>query len=196
MANASFTAPMVATSEVLLFRLTVTDDDGAVGSDTVTVTVNNVPCHHHQIRYRLLMRALDQIVDEGATVNLVGVGADSDGTIAAYSWQQVSGPSVAITNADMANASFTAPMVGAIQDQVFRLTVTDDDGATGSDTVTVTVNDVPAPPPPNSAPTVNAGANQNADEGTTVNLVGIGADSDGTIATYNGSKTVERLSLL
>ena len=43
MANASFTAPMVATSEVLLFRLTVTDDDGAAASDSVRITVNNVP---------------------------------------------------------------------------------------------------------------------------------------------------------
>ena len=87
----------------------------------------------------------DQSVDEGATVNLAGTGADSDGTIASYSWQQTSGTNVTITNSDMASASFTAPMVAANEDLVFSLTVTDDDGATGSDSVTVTVNDVPPP---------------------------------------------------
>jgi len=88
---------------------------------------------------------IDQSVDEGATVNLAGTGADSDGTIASYSWQQDSGTAVAISNSNMASASFTAPMVAANEDLFFSLTVTDDDGATGSDTVTVTVNDVPPP---------------------------------------------------
>ena len=88
---------------------------------------------------------IDQSVDEGATVNLVGTGADSDGTIASYSWQQTSGTNVAISNSNMAAASFTAPLVAANEDLVFSLTVTDDDGATGADSVTVTVNDVPPP---------------------------------------------------
>jgi hypothetical protein len=87
----------------------------------------------------------DQSVDEGVAVNLSGTGADSDGTIASYGWQQDSGTVVVITNANMANASFTAPIVAASEDLVFRLTVTDNDGATASDTVTVTVNDVSPP---------------------------------------------------
>ena len=84
----------------------------------------------------------DQSVDEGATVNLAGTGTDSDGTIASYSWQQTSGTDVAISNSDMANASFVAPAVAANENLVFRLTVTDNDGASASDSVTVTVNAV------------------------------------------------------
>ena len=84
----------------------------------------------------------DQSVDEGTTANLSATGADGDGTIVSYSWQQESGIAVTITNANMANASFVAPMVAASEVLLFRITVTDDDGATGSDTITVTVDDI------------------------------------------------------
>jgi probable HAF family extracellular repeat protein len=81
-------------------------------------------------------------------VNLSATGADSDGTIASYSWQQDSGVVVTITGADMANASFVAPTDTGCEALNFRVTVTDDDGATGSDTVAITVNDSTQPPPP------------------------------------------------
>jgi len=83
----------------------------------------------------------DQSADEGTTVDLSATGADGDGTIASYSWQQESGTTVTVTDADMANASFDVPMVAASEVLVFRVTVTDDDGATGTDTVSVSVND-------------------------------------------------------
>jgi len=95
----------------------------------------------------------DQSADEGTTVDLSATGADGDGTIASYSWQQESGTTVTVTDADMANASFDVPMVAASEVLVFRVTVTDDDGATGSDTVSITVNDTP--PQPGSVITVN-----------------------------------------
>jgi hypothetical protein len=150
LANASFIAPAVSASEDLIFRLTVTDDDGATGSDTVSVTVNDVPIPPPN-QAPTADAGADRAVDEGATVRLTGTGADIDGTIEAYSWQQISGWAVVITNADRAIASFTAPVVEATQELTFRLTVTDDDGATGSDTATITVNDTP---PANTAPSV------------------------------------------
>ena len=99
----------------------------------------------------------DQSADEGTTVNLSATGADGDGTIVSFSWQQESGTAVSITNANMANASFVAPMVAASEVLLFRVTVTDDDGATGSDTVTVTVNDIAPPPPPPPPPGLSTG---------------------------------------
>ncbi len=102
----------------------------------------------------------DQSADEGTTVNLSATGADGDGTIVSFSWQQESGTAVSITNANMASASFVAPMVAASEVLLFRVTVTDDDGATGSDTVTVTVNDIAPPPPPLSVgPEICIGGN-------------------------------------
>jgi hypothetical protein len=183
--NTSFSAPMVSASEDLLFRLTVTDNDGATGSDTVTVTVNDVPIPPPPPPNQAptANAGADQTVDEGTTVILAGTGADSDGTIVSYSWQQVSGTIVAITDSDMANASFTAPVVTGTQDQVFRFAVTDDDGATGSDTVTVTVNEVLGP---NTAPMVTVdqpadGAIFNSND--TIILTGTATDAeDGTLS--------------
>jgi hypothetical protein len=151
LANASFIAPAVSASEILIFRLTVTDDDGATGSDTVSVTVEDVPPPPPPNQAPTADAGVDRTVNEGATVRLTGTGTDIDGTIEAYSWQQISGLAVVITNADMADAFFTAPAVEVTQDLTFRLTVTDDDGATGSDTATITVTDTA---PSNTAPSV------------------------------------------
>ena len=46
-----------------------------------------------------------------------------------------------------------------------------------------------SPPPPNQAPTANAGADHNVDEGATVELSGLGADSDGTVVSYSWQQT-------
>jgi probable HAF family extracellular repeat protein len=86
----------------------------------------------------------DQTVDEETAVNLSATGADSDGTIVSYSWVQEEGQEngleVTLTDADTANASFVAPMLtGGCGRLSFRVTVTDDDGATGSDIVSVKV---------------------------------------------------------
>jgi uncharacterized protein YegL len=59
-----------------------------------------------------------------------------------YAWRQVSGPTVTLTDADLATPQFdTTGIDGAL---VFEVTVTDTRGGTDSDTVTVTV----ATPPP------------------------------------------------
>lgn len=126
----------------------------------------------------------DQAIDEGLVVNLTGTGADSDGTIASYSWAQTSGTVVVITDGNMANASFTAPMVAADEDLVFSLTVTDDDGATGSDSVTISVTNV------NMAPSANAGPDQTVAFPVDVTLDGsASSDTDGTVDIYAWTQT-------
>jgi chitinase len=81
----------------------------------------------------------DRSVAEGAAASLSGSGADTDGTIASYLWAQTAGPAVTLNGANTANASFTAPQVTANTALTFRLTVTDNQGGTGSDDVTITV---------------------------------------------------------
>jgi dienelactone hydrolase len=68
--------------------------------------------------------------------NLSGSGTDSDGLIATYAWTQQSGPTATITNATTQTPTVSVPSEG---EYVFRLTVTDDDGATAIDEVTVVV---------------------------------------------------------
>jgi len=65
--------------------------------------------------------------------------SDSDGAVAQFSWRQTSGPEVSIDNAFSANASFTTPELDATSVLNFRLTVTDNDGATGFTDVPVTI---------------------------------------------------------
>ena len=83
----------------------------------------------------------DQSVEEQVVVELDATNSrDDDGSIVTYAWSQVGIPAVALTGADTATASFTAPTTGQITVLVFRLTVTDDQGATHSDEVSVTVS--------------------------------------------------------
>lgn len=84
---------------------------------------------------------VDQTVNEGTTVDLTGSGTDPDGSITGYQWTQTSGPSVSISGADTANASFFAPFVFSAQTVTLQLTVTDNAGGQASDTVNVQITD-------------------------------------------------------
>jgi VCBS repeat-containing protein len=128
----------------------------------------------------------DQSINEGAAANLPGSGSDPDGTIASYAWAQTAGPTVALSGANAATASFTAPQVTASTVLTFRLTVTDNAGATASDTVNVTVNDVPVA---NQPPTANAGPDQTVNQGVLVQLTGSGTDPEGSTLIYQWTQT-------
>ncbi len=79
----------------------------------------------------------DMNVHAGDTVQLDGSG--STGQSLSYQWSQLSGIEVSLQNADSAVASFVAPSNSTDYSLVFRLTVTDAEGNTSSDTVTVNV---------------------------------------------------------
>jgi hypothetical protein len=71
------------------------------------------------------------------TVTLTGSGTDADGTVVGYSWRKISGPaSGVITNPTSAVTTVTGLTAGVYQ---YELTVTDNQGATGVDTVQITV---------------------------------------------------------
>jgi len=173
-ANASFTAPDVDANTPITFKLTVTDNDGLTGSDEVVVTVQDIAGISP-----VADAGLDQTVDEGVNVALTGSGTDSDGTVTDYLWEEVGTSLVTLIDANTANASFTAPDVDGNTPITFKLTVTDNDGLTGSDEVVITVNDILG-----IAPVADAGSDQTIEEGISVLLTGIGTDSDGTIADY------------
>ncbi|HEY8933713.1 MAG TPA: PKD domain-containing protein [Cyclobacteriaceae bacterium] len=164
---------------VYTFRLTVTTDAGDSAYDDVVVTVvasvNQVPVAN--------AGADKTITLPTNSLNLVGSGSDTDGTIATYLWTKVSGPTTfTLTNADKATASLAGLVAGTY---VFQLTVTDDKGATASDQVTVLVN----PAAVNQVPIANAGTDKTVNLPTsTLNITGSGSDADGTITTYLWTK--------
>jgi gliding motility-associated-like protein len=170
-------ADLVAGSYV--FQLAVTDDKGATGADDVKVTVNaaNVP----------------PLANAGADItitlptdftDITGSGSDTDGTIATYAWNQISGPSTATLANENTNV-LTATNLSTAGTYIFKLTVTDDDGDTGTDDVKVIVN-----APANQAPTASAGADKTITLPTnTANFTGSATDPDGTIVSYTWTQT-------
>ena len=143
--TSTFTAPDAAMDLDLVFTLTVTDDGGAtnINTDTNTVTITVTAPAVTTNQPPVANAGADQSVTASTTgVTLDGTAStDSDGTIQSYEWVHTSTddapPATAITVADGVTSTFTAPDAAA--ELVFTLTVTDDDAATHSDTVTITV---------------------------------------------------------
>jgi hypothetical protein len=80
-------------------------------------------------------------VSAGAAVTLKGTASsDSDGSIASYTWTQVSGMAVSLSNTTSAEPGFTAPAVSVVSTLTFSLVVADNRGAvSAASTVTITV---------------------------------------------------------
>lgn len=139
--NASV-ANMVAGTYV--FRLTVKDNLGATASDDVSVNVNAAASNNAPTANAGSDKNLTLPVN---STNLSGSGADSDGTISKYSWSKISGPSqFTLSSSTVANPTLSNLAAGTY---VFRLTVTDNKGATGTDDLSIIVS-APATPPPSS----------------------------------------------
>lgn len=81
----------------------------------------------------------DAEVSEGKELSLTAVGSDSDGSIASYSWQAISGPTVTLAGSDSENVSFTAPDIEEDAELVLEVTVTDNEGATKSAQITINI---------------------------------------------------------
>jgi hypothetical protein len=124
-----------------VFRLTVTDNQGATGFADANVTVHAAPVPNQAPVANAGGNRSITLPTHSLTLN--GSGTDADGTIARFAWAQRSGPSTA-TLSGAATANLTASNLVA-GTYVFRLTVTDNQGATGFADATVTVNPAPLP---------------------------------------------------
>lgn len=174
-ATAHFYPVVNLTDTVLGFTLTVTDNRGATSSSTTTVTVKgNLP--------PVASPGPDQIVYAGNPVSLNGSGYDPDGTVTAFWWTQLSGPTVTLSNGYTASAQFVAPQVASDTVLVFQFMVTDNRNLSIVYNSRVTVK-------PNALPLVNAGSNQSVIGGNGVTLSGTASDSDGSIASYTWVQT-------
>ena len=184
-ATPTFTTPKLTANADLTFTLTVTDPGGLSASDTVVVTVradNDAPS---------ASAGANQVVTDGVSVTLDGGGSsDPEGGTLTYAWAQIGGtPTVTLGGESTARPTFTIGQLGSDTVLTFRLTVTDSDGLSASDTMTVTVR------ADNDAPSANAGRDVTVDEGDSVTLDGRGSSDpeSGTLTyawTQGGSPTV------
>lgn len=169
---------------IYLFELNVTDNEGATTADTVKVTVNAAPLPNKPPVAQAGTDVVVQLPQDD--VVLSGSGSDEDGSIKTYQWKQLSGPAVAtFSQPQNAQTSVNGLIEGIYQ---VKLVVTDNDGATGADTVLITVKAAPQPVS-NSAPVVTAGTNITLTlpvNATT--LSGAATDGDGTIVNYQWTK--------
>jgi len=182
-----------ADNGIYTVTVTVTDDDGGVGTDTLIMTVDNVA--------PTVDAGLDQTVDEGDEVHVAATFNDK-GTLDTHAYD-AEAPSAAettivwgdgiITDGAVSENPFGPPGSTAGADgtvsgshvyadngsYTVTVTVTDDDGAPTSDQFTVTVLNV--------APTVQAGADQTVDEGDLVSLNPATFNDLGTLDTYTAT---------
>lgn len=128
------------------FKLTVTDDSLDIDTDTIQLIVNANP---------LANAGTDQTITlPNQFFQLNGTAStDFDGTIVSYLWGKISGPgTVSITDSSASQTNGNILSAGLYE---FELTVKDNFGALGKDTIRITVH-----PNPNNPPVANAGVDK------------------------------------
>jgi len=145
-ATASFVAPDVTESITLTFQLIVVDNEGASATDEVSITIKPFDPQAIENNKPVANAGDDKTIDSDTDVVLTGTGTDDDGSIASYLWEQLGGPTVSLSNQSIAETRFVAPKVDQQTILTFRLTVTDDNGATATDEVAISVEPQEATP--------------------------------------------------
>lgn len=169
------------TPGVYKFQLQVTDDSSATAVDTVLVVVKDTVVVKNLAPVALAGSDVS-VTSAVSSVQLDASGStDADGNISSYRWEYVSGPAgVAIAEPSRSITTVTGLVSGIY---IFKLTVTDNFGASASDELTVNVRQ-------NAAPVANAGqditisqtsgrANLSAESST---------DADGRIIKYRWTR--------
>jgi hypothetical protein len=116
------------------FELKVTDNNGAIGKDTMQViiikAINIPPIANAGPDITVTLPVY--------SVNLHGSGTDADGTVVSYLWKKISGPAGSVINQSNTAMANINNIVGGYYE--FELTVTDNEGGTGKDTMILSVD--------------------------------------------------------
>lgn len=165
-ANGADVTHTYANAGAYITRLTVIDNQGATGHDSAAVTING-PDNANPIAET--NGPYSGAVNSPISFSSVG-SADPDGTIASHAW----------TFGDGATANTAHPIHTYTSEGTFEviLTVTDNIGATATDTTQATVAAAG-----NTPPTANPGGPYSGVVGSVISVTGSGTD-DGSIAAY------------
>ncbi len=131
-AKATFTAPIVTSDTVMVFKLTAGDGTETLSDSDVRITIKNL--------VTTAVAGPDQRALEGTQVTLDASGSTSTSGALSYLWTQTAGTLAGVTGSTGKTPSFTAPVIwGFTEDLKFRLDVNDGSGGTSSEEVVVTV---------------------------------------------------------
>ncbi len=168
-------APMTdrCEGEDVLLTLTATDSCGAKGRDSFSLHINNV--NHLPVA----VAGDDLAVDECASVQLTCSASDPDGDMLTYRWTAECDRGT-FDDPTLLHPCYTAPATDRCEgeDIILRLTVTDECGASASDSVTVHVRNL------NHPPVAVTGEDLVMDECASVCLTCSAYDPDGDMLTY------------
>ncbi len=195
--RATFTAPAnAAQGQSFIITATVTDPTNRTGQDQILFIVadNDPPTATAPTQIATSDGALGGTDNKG-TVDVKGVGTDSDGDQLSYRWVETDEDgdplekrTVVLVNADQATVSFAAPQIsaGGLKRIYLKLTVIDAWGASDTASTTVLVLGV------NERPVADAGPDQVVDPGQRVQLNGAGSsdtDLNDRIVTWSWAYT-------
>ncbi|WMJ74929.1 gliding motility-associated C-terminal domain-containing protein [Cytophagaceae bacterium ABcell3] len=116
--NAEIANPVADPTETTQYIVTITDAEGCVNMDSITVQVNPVP---------VADAGDDQVSCQGVPVQLNATGGDT------YSWS----PAESLSDASVADPEATPQ-----ETTTYTVTVTDENGCSSSDEVTVTIEQI------------------------------------------------------
>src|SRR5581483_4684208 len=154
-------------------------DDGNGGTATATVTVIVNPSHHPPIANAGPDQTIieDNLVTLDGSGSTLGEGAPEDVSLT-YSWSQVSGPSVTLSDPSAINPTFTAPLVTVDTTVTLQLIVNDGTYDSAPDTVTIAIRNIDHPP------TADDQAISVDEDGSSVGIALTGADLDSDPITF------------
>jgi len=165
----------------MTFKLTANDEFGGAASDSATLYP-----YHDILTNRLI--TIDagplQTVKEGQTVTMDVTGETLNGKPISYSWAQLIGPPVSLSNYVGDEVQFIAPDLEGENSELLSFQVTGYSQGNGwaSDIAMVRVL------PFNGPPTADAGPDQNVSQNVFVNLEGSGTDPEDTKLRFQWSQ--------
>lgn len=132
--NSGTTMATTLKAGVYIFGLLVINNykDSSAASVTITVIPQNLPPVVDVGTDQTITAPVSSVTVDGS------LSKDPDGSIASYSWSQVSGPSTStIANSNVAKTAISSLVPGIY---IFKLTVTDNQGLSSFAQISVTVN--------------------------------------------------------
>ena len=166
LSNPNIANPMASPGSTTTYTVTVTDNNGCVDTDDVTVTILTLP---------VVDAGPDQIICIGDTVQIGGAPTGPAGST--FSWT----PAASLDDPNLSN-----PLAFPVNNTTYTVTVTDNNGCVNASNVSVSVN---------SLPVVDAGADTAICDGASVQIGGTPTGPAGSTYAWTPAATLDDGSL-